>query len=87
MRLQAVRRVLLSVWEFTESRKFNQSLKGGWKKKLLTFSIVASLTGYIYYYTIIKMSRDSFYAELEHAEHMERLRKGTVIIKMINAGS
>merc|ERR1712002_1294903 len=53
------------------------NLQGGWKKKLLTFSIVASLTGYIYYYTIIKMSRDSFYAELEHAEHMERLRKGS----------
>ena len=52
------------------------NLQGGWKKKLMTGLIILSAVGYIYYYTILKMSRDSFYAELEYAENMERLRKG-----------
>ena len=52
------------------------NLQGGWKKKLMTSLIIGSAVGYIFYYTILKMSRDSFYAELEYAENMERLRKG-----------
>ena len=42
----------------------------------MTSGIILSIVGYIFYYTILKMSRDSFYAELEYAENMERLRKG-----------
>ena len=42
------------------------------------FTIVFSAAAYIYYYTILKMSRDSFYAELEMAEHLDRVQRGGV---------
>ena len=42
------------------------------------FTIVFAAAAYIYYYTILKMSRDSFYAELEMAEHLDRVQRGNV---------
>ena len=53
-------------------------MQGGWKKKLAAFTMVFSAVAYIYYYTILKMSRDSFYAELELAEHLDRIDRGAV---------
>ena len=53
-------------------------LQGGWKKKMAAGAIVFGSVIYIYYYTIEKMSNDSFYAELEMAEKLELMSKGNV---------
>ena len=45
---------------------------------MAAFTMVFSAVAYIYYYTILKMSRDSFYAELELAEHLDRIDRGAV---------
>jgi len=53
-------------------------LQGGWKKKLAAGSLVLGCVCYIYYYTIDKMSQDSFYAELEMAEQLELMEKKNI---------